>query len=214
MLGQEEAARVALQKAVDSNADFAGKDDARTRLSLLAIDIGNAGARAELQDYLRKRPDDPVALVRLATVQQRDGDEDQAVKTYEKVITVSPSFAPATRALVLISAQRASDIKKAYDLALKVREAYPDDPEVGKALGILSYRQEFYARALELLNESAAKRKGDAELLYYLGATYRQLNDLPRCREALDRASRLRLAPRLMGEARQMLAVCSEASLP
>ena len=85
---------------------------------------------------------------------------------------------------------------------------------MGKALGILSYRQEFYARALELLNESAAKRKGDAELLYYLGATYRQLNDLPRCREALDRASRLRLAPRLMGEARQMLAVCSEASLP
>ena len=37
MLGEEEPARIALKKAVDANADFPGKDDARKRLAVLAI---------------------------------------------------------------------------------------------------------------------------------------------------------------------------------
>src|SRR5262249_42640514 len=38
MLGEEEPARIALQKAADASADFPGKDEARQRLALLAID--------------------------------------------------------------------------------------------------------------------------------------------------------------------------------
>ena len=37
MMGEEEPARLALQKAVDATADFPGKDEARQRLTLLAI---------------------------------------------------------------------------------------------------------------------------------------------------------------------------------
>ena len=44
MLGQEEPARVALKKAADASADFAGKDDARKRLALLSIGIGARGS--------------------------------------------------------------------------------------------------------------------------------------------------------------------------
>src|ERR1700730_1902175 len=42
ILGQEGPARTALQKAADASADFPGKDDARKRLSVLAIGIGAA----------------------------------------------------------------------------------------------------------------------------------------------------------------------------
>jgi tetratricopeptide (TPR) repeat protein len=175
----------------------------------LAIDVTNGRARNELENYLRERPEDPAALVRLAAVQQRAGDEDQAIKTYERVVADYPHFAPATRGLVLLSAERASDIQKTYDLAVKARAAYPDDPEVAKAFGILSYRQKFYARALEVLNEAAIK-KDDAELLYFVGATYRQLKQWTRCREALGRAWSLKLPPRLREEARQTLADCSD----
>src|SRR5262249_20830476 len=61
MLGEEEPARIALQKAADASADFPGKDEARQRLALLAIDVGagNRGVRTELEDYLRKQPNDP-----------------------------------------------------------------------------------------------------------------------------------------------------------
>ena len=46
MLGQEEPARAALQGAVDSRADFPAKEEARSRLGLLAIDPRTADARA------------------------------------------------------------------------------------------------------------------------------------------------------------------------
>src|SRR5262245_61868543 len=85
MLGEEEPARVALQKAADTAADFPGKDEARQRLALLAIDVraGNPTIKTELENYLRKQPNDPAALMRLGEIQQRDGAVDQAVKTYE-----------------------------------------------------------------------------------------------------------------------------------
>ena len=75
MLGEEEPARIALQKAADANANFPGKDEARQRLALLAINVetANSGMRTELENYLRERPSDPAALLRLAQVQERDG---------------------------------------------------------------------------------------------------------------------------------------------
>jgi hypothetical protein len=70
MLGEEAAARRALQKAVEAKDDFPGKDEARARLALLAIDATTAGSvvRERFEDYLRERPDDPAALARLATL--------------------------------------------------------------------------------------------------------------------------------------------------
>jgi tetratricopeptide (TPR) repeat protein len=46
-------------------------DEARQRLVLLAIDVGagNPGVRTELENYLRKQPNDPAALMRLGEVQ-------------------------------------------------------------------------------------------------------------------------------------------------
>src|SRR5262245_47649717 len=98
MLGEEEPSRIALQKAADASTDFPGKDEARQRLALLAIDprAGNLGVRTELENFLRKQPNDPAALMRLGEVQQRDGAVDQAVKTYEKVVADNPLYAPAT----------------------------------------------------------------------------------------------------------------------
>jgi tetratricopeptide (TPR) repeat protein len=212
MLGQEGPARIALQKAADANADFAGKDEARQRLALLAINVGtvNSGARTELENYLRERPNDPAALMRLAEVQQQDGAVDQAVKTYEKVVANYPLYAPATRQLALLYGQR--DEPKAYELATKARQAYPEDPEIAKTLGVLNYRRGYYPQSAELLKEAAAKLKDDPELLYYLGGAYRQLKQWNECKGTLQRALTLNLSPGLADEARRALADCSETS--
>src|SRR5262249_7870729 len=87
MLGEEGQARESLQKAAGSEQDFPEKDEARRRLALLAIDpnTADAAARTELENYLREKPNDPEALVRLAQLQERDGAADQAVNTYEKI---------------------------------------------------------------------------------------------------------------------------------
>ena len=94
MLGEEEPARAALQKAADASGNFPEKNEARQRLTMLAVDAQTADSdtRAELEKYLREQPNDPVALLRLAQLQERDGAVDQAVKTYEKIVNGYPLF--------------------------------------------------------------------------------------------------------------------------
>jgi tetratricopeptide (TPR) repeat protein len=214
MMGEEGPARLALQKAVDATADFPVKDEARQRLALLAIDVGagSLGVRTELENYLRKKPNDPAALMRLGEVQQRDGAVDQAAKTYEKVVAENPLHRPATRQLALLYGQLLTDSARAYELATKARQAYPGDPDIAKTLGILNYRRGFYPQSMELLKEAAAKRKDDPEVLYYLGELYRQLKQYTECKEVLERALTLNLPPGLADDARRALAECSETA--
>jgi tetratricopeptide (TPR) repeat protein len=214
MLGDEGPARVALQKAADASVDFTGKDEARQRLALMAVDVeaGNPGARTELENYLRERPDDPAALVRLARVQVREGAVDRAVKTYEKVVADYPLYAPATRQLAVLYGQSSTDEPKAYELVTKARQVYPADPEIAKTLGILNYRRQYYPQSAELLKEAAAKLKDDPEIAYYLGEVYRQLKQYSECKETLQRALRLNLSPGLAVDARGALAECSDAA--
>src|SRR5262249_54497751 len=211
MLGEEEPARIALQKAADASADFPGKDEARQRLALLAIDprAGNPAVRTELENYVQKQPNDPAALTRLGELQQRDGAVDQAVKTYEKVVADNPLYAPATRQLALLYGQLSTDSAKAYELLTKARQAYPDDPDIAKTLGILNYRRGYYPQAVELLKQATAKRKDDPELLYYLGEAHRQLKQWDECKEVLQRALTLNLSPGLADDARRAFADCS-----
>jgi tetratricopeptide (TPR) repeat protein len=213
MVGDEAPARVALQRAADASTEFAGKDEARQRLAMLAINVATAdsAARTQLEKYLRARPNDPAAMMRLAQIQVRDGAADQAIKTYEKVIADSPLYAPAARQLTLLYGQSLPDAPRAYDVAVKARQAYPDDAEIAKVLGILTYRRELYPRSAELLKEAAIKRKDDPELLYYLGATHHELKQWNECKVALERAVRLNLSPGLADKAKQILADCSEA---
>jgi tetratricopeptide (TPR) repeat protein len=212
MMGEEGPARLALQKAVDATAYFPEKDEARQRLALLAIDVGagNPGVRTELENYLRKQPNDPAALMRLGEVQQRDGAVDQAVKTYEKVVAENPLHAPATRQLALLYGQLSTDMPKAYELVTKARQAYPDDPVIAKTLGILNYRRGYHPQSVELLKEAAAKRRDDAELFYYLGEVHHKLKQWDECKGVLERALTLNLSPGLADDARRALADCSE----
>jgi len=214
MLGEEAPARLALQKAADALKDFPQKQEAQRRLAVLAIPVGtaNAAVRTELENYLRETPGDPAALMRLAQIQQRDGAVDQAVKTYEQLVADNPLYAPATHQLALLYGQLSTDSTKAYELVTKARQAYPDDPDIAKTLGILNYRRAYYPQSLELLKEAAAKRKDDPQVLYYLGEVHHQLKQYSECKDTLERALTLNLSPGLSDDARRALAECSEAT--
>jgi tetratricopeptide (TPR) repeat protein len=214
MLGEEGPARLALQKAADAAKDFPQKEEAQRRLTVLAIPVGtaNAAVRTELENHLRETPDDPAALMRLAQIQQRDGALDQAVRTYEKLVADNPLYAPATHQLALLYGQLSTDSGQAYDLVTKARQAYPDDPDIAKMLGILNYRRAYYPQSLELLKEAAAKRKDDPQVVYYLGEVYHQLKQYEECKETLQRALSLNLSSTLADDARRALADCSEQS--
>ena len=72
MVGAEEPARLALQQAGGVTTDFPGKDEARRRLAVLAINAQTANiadAHSALESYLREQPNDPEALLRLGELQ-------------------------------------------------------------------------------------------------------------------------------------------------
>jgi len=212
MLGAEEPARLALQRAVDIGTDFPGKEEARRRLALISINA-QAGHTADVHDalesYLHEQPNDPVALLRLGELQEREGAVDQAVKTYQKIIDGDQRFAPALRRLALLYSQRPSEDAISYDLAIKARQAYPDDPDLARVLGILNYQRGFYPQSAELLKQAGMKQSNNAELFYYLGRATHQLKQWSECDSALKRAMSLDLSPKLADQAKTALVDCS-----
>ena len=108
--------------------------------------------------------------------------------------------------MAILYAANPADDQKAYDLATKAREAFPDDPELAKAFGIIVYRRGDFARAARLLQECAGKRSDDAELMYYLGMARYQLKQHAASKQALQRALDLNLSSDFAVEARRALA--------
>ena len=212
MLGDEEAARTTLQKAVQSASAFPQKEEAQQRLAILTMDTKRPAedARATLESFLKQQPKDPAALTRLARLQERDGSADQAIDTYRKAVDADPLFAPALRDLTLLYAARATDELKALEIGAKARQAYPDDPELAKTLGILNFRRGLFPQSVELLNQAAGSRQDDAEIQLYLGRSYQELKKWNECKSALERALSLKLAPSLTEDAQARLANCTE----
>ena len=62
-----------------------------------------------------------------------------------------PDFAPAQKQLALLYAKDPNNDAKAYPLAVKALQAFPDDPEIARALGLIVFRQGDYSRAASLL---------------------------------------------------------------
>lgn len=212
MLGDEAAARAALQKAVQLPSAFPHKEEAQQRLAILTMDAKTSpgDARTALNAFLKQQPNDPAALTRLARLQAREGSADQAIATYQKVIDANPSFAPALRDLALLYSARAADDAKAFDMVAKARQAYPDDAELAKSLGILNFKRGLYPQSAELLNQAAGSRRDDADIQLYLGKSYQQLKKWDECKSALERALALNLPAASRSDAQTQLASCTE----
>jgi len=212
MLGNEAAARTALQKAVALPSAFPQKEEAQQRLTILTMDTQSptGDGRATLDAFLRQQPKDPAALTRLARLQVRQGSADQAIDTYQKAIDANPSFAPALRDLALIYSTRATDDSKAFDMAAKARQAYPDDAELAKTFGILNFKRGLYPQAAELLNQAAGSLRNDADIQLYLGKSYQQLKRWDECKPALERALALNLPAASREDAQKQLTTCTE----
>jgi uncharacterized protein HemY len=114
-------------------------------------------------------------------------------------------FSLASRRLAILYSEDPARDARAYELAVKAREAFPDDPELTRTLGILLYRQKDYARSVKMLKESVAKMTGDAPVMYYLGMGQYQLNQRIESKKTLQRALELNLPGALAAEAQRVL---------
>jgi Flp pilus assembly protein TadD len=118
-----------------------------------------------------------------------------------------PDFAPAQKQLAELYLRGDSPAyDKAYELAVKARATLPDDADLARNLGFLSFHRRNFAYAAQLLSESARAKPLDPTSLFYLGISYSQLRQLDESRAALTESLAGGLRDPLAAEARGALA--------
>ncbi len=191
-----------------AGALFQRTDEANRFLEMTALPANPAqlaAATAKVEQVLKSDPAYVPALMARAAISEQKAEAGAARQTYEKVLSLYPDFTPAKKRLAILYAKNPADNQKAYDLAIKAREAFPDDPELARAMGIILYRQKDFARAANVLQEVASQHTQDAELMYYLGMAQFRLNKRTESKQALQRAIELGLKADLAVEAKQTL---------
>ena len=165
MLGQEEAARLNLKFAL-SRSDFESTNEALRCLKNLNFDP-NTATPADRADF-EKQPgieSDPVALIRLAALQERDGQFEKAGATYEKLIKLSPENSRGIIRLALLDSTRLNQPQKALELAKNAYKLAPDDPAITAALGRMEFQAGDHIYALGLLQAAARVLPSQPDLL-------------------------------------------------
>ncbi|TMQ01481.1 MAG: tetratricopeptide repeat protein [Verrucomicrobia bacterium] len=208
-LGRTTEAEATMQRALKASAPFARSNEAKRFLaasSLWANPATSQQAASQIQELLKEDPNYVPALIASAALYEQQGDAAAAKLACEKILARFPLFAPANKLLAALCAERLGEYQQAYEPAMKAREAFPDDPDVAKTLGIVVYRRGDYKRAAQLLAESARKRAADAELFYYLGMTHYQLKEKNESKLALRHALELNASAKFVEEAKKVLA--------
>jgi predicted Zn-dependent protease len=207
--GQIPEAESTMQSALEKNGMFEKSADARQFLELLAAGRSRAAAQSaapKARELLNTKPGYLPALMVSALGFEQEGKPANAKAIYEKILADNATFPLALRNLSILYAAEPATAQKAYDLAVKARQSFPDDPEVARTLGILAYGRGDASRAAQLLKESSEKRTDDGELLYFLAMSHYKLKETAQVKEPLKRALTLNIPANLATEANRVLA--------
>jgi uncharacterized protein HemY len=155
---------------------------------------------------LAAQPDYMPALMAKAVLRLQKGDAAEAGTIYNTVLQKWPDFAPAQKRLAAIYANDPSNANKGYELANKAHRAMPDDPDLARTLGVLSFQRKEYSRAIQLLQESETKKTLDGKSLFVLGMAHFQLGHKSDAKKDLDRALEAGIPDDLTKQARDIIA--------
>jgi len=170
---------------------------------------GPTPGAARVQQVLQTNATYVPAWMAWGLIQEQQGHAKEAEQSYEKVLAAYPLFAPAVRQLFLLYARDGNNDAKAYDYEAKAAQAFPDDADLAKVVGLLEYRRKNYSKSLASLTQSARKKQNDAELFWYEGMDYYALNQNAQAKTALQQAVALKLPSADMTAEANRVSVCS-----
>ena len=207
-LGKIDEAHDSMQKLVETNPNAPQAKDARIFLAMLALEPkpqDAMAAEAEINKVLTGDPGYLPALIARAVAQAQRGQTAAAVETLKQILRDSPDFALAQKHLAALYVRDPDKSVTAYELATKARKVLPADPELSEILAEISYGKKEYARAIQLLQESAGRKSLNAKGLFFLGMSQLHTNLEPEGRETLERACAASLEEPLATKARQAI---------
>jgi tetratricopeptide (TPR) repeat protein len=207
-VGQVPEAESTMHDALQSNPAFAHAAEAGRFLDFISFSndpAKAAQASSQIKQWLQADPNSVPALLASATASESRGDINAASEACEQILKRYPDFMPAVKKLAVYYSEALGKEQRAYELAVKARGALPQDAEVAKALGIISYRRGDFQAAARLLNQSAKNGTKDGKTFYYLGMAEYQLKHMKESRNALGQALTNNLPGQLAKEARRVL---------
>jgi tetratricopeptide (TPR) repeat protein len=197
-----------MRDALRADESFAHAAEAKQFLELIALPASPTkavDALPRIKQILQADPANVPALMVLAAASEQQNDARAAGTACEQALKRYPDFVPAIKRLAILNADKLGDDKKAYDLALKAREALPEDTEIARTLGILMFRRGDFRGAVRLLTETSQKETADGATWYYLGMSQYRLKQTKESKDALTRALAMNVPTPLAEEARRVL---------
>ena len=208
-MGKVNEARDLMQKVAAAGGNTPEIAEAKKFLAFTAVDQDRKQlvvAEGEVQKELAANGDYVPALMAQAALYTQHGQAKQAIEIYNRILRRFPDLAPAQKHLSALYAQDQSMMAAAYDLASKARKSLPDDPELAELLARLSYERKEFARARQLLEETARTKRLDADSLFYLGMSQLQTKQTNEARGVLNEALTNGLQEPFATEAKRALA--------
>jgi tetratricopeptide (TPR) repeat protein len=208
-MGKISDAQTAMQNALQAGLPASKSNDAKIFLDLLALCQSPeqaAVAESHVEGVLSSSPNNAPALFADAVIDTQNRNPFGAERVYEKLLALHPDCALAQKNLAILYAQNLVEPDKAYPVAVKAREAFPDDPQVAKALALILFQRGDYVRANDLFNTISGSTAADAELFYCLGISEFRLKNYSDSRKSLQHALNLNLSGEQATDARQTLA--------
>jgi predicted Zn-dependent protease len=163
-------------------------------------------AQTQIESIMASNPDCVPALFAEAIMESQNQNPAGAEHDYERLLARHPDCTLAQRNLAVLYAQNLVEPDKAFPVALKAREAFPDDPLVAKALACILFQRGDYPRAADLFNSISDSPTADAQLYYYLGISEFHLKNFSDSRNSLQHALNLNLSGPEATDARETLA--------
>lgn len=207
-VGQIPEAEATMQRAVGLGKPFPRLETGRRWLTISSLFKDSARLRQSanaVAEWLKADPSSPAVLMATGALHELQNNPAAAEQTYARVLALYPTFTPASLRLATLQAARPETLSKAFELATKLRQNLPEDPEVAALLGIIVYQRADYARAAQLLGESSRQRTADPLVWFYLGRTQQQLKKTDEARRALERFLALESSGERATEARRIL---------
>jgi Flp pilus assembly protein TadD len=198
-----------MQRAINLGRAFPRLEAAKRWLTISSLYKDPSRLRQSgsvLSEWLKAEPSSPAVLMASGALHELQNNTAGAEETYVRLVALYPSFTPASIHLASIYAGRPDTLAKAYDMATRLRQSLPSDPDVARLLGLISYRRGDYARAAQLLNECSRSLKADAEVWYHLGLAHHQLKQKEEARRAFEQLLTLESAGAMASEARRIMA--------
>lgn len=208
MMGEESAARVALQSAIQlAPTDALWRAEAAERLRILDFDPATADAAAikEMESLSVRSTRDPILLARLGAVSEREGAWDKAVTAYENALQLNTNLVPVMVRLGQLYSTQSRNPERAFAFARRARNLEPSDPKIAHTLGGLAYASAQSASDFQwahgLLQESARALPDDPEVLFDLASATYAVGDVTNAMSVMQKVVGLKATPSRLAEA-------------